>query len=209
MLSARPLASQYPVLKVRAAGRLRAARQGDILPYPGRRGGVFPRLHISYITMRGRVGGTCADRPSPSASGRPESDIAHEAAAMGRHTDPPTRSQRTGRRRRCRTAGRPPLSIFAKQGACPEDASPGPLKRSPRLIEEGIRPGALDKGARAIGRENQFARPGAVRSTMQPIGASRPSKALRRSAPDQPRRPSAPPGPSQSPIPARGADFAG
>ena len=48
MRSARPLASQYPVLKVRAAGRSRAARQGDILPYPGRRGGVFPALHGSY-----------------------------------------------------------------------------------------------------------------------------------------------------------------
>ena len=50
MRSARPLASQYPVLKVRAAGRSRAARQGDILPYPGRRGGVFPALHGSYTS---------------------------------------------------------------------------------------------------------------------------------------------------------------
>ena len=47
MPKARPLASQYPVLKVRAAGRFGAARQGDILPYPGRRGGVFPVLHVS------------------------------------------------------------------------------------------------------------------------------------------------------------------
>ena len=54
MPSARPLASQYPVLKVRAAGRSRAARQGDILPYPGRRGGVFPALHGSY-TYGGRA----------------------------------------------------------------------------------------------------------------------------------------------------------
>ena len=49
MPKARPLASQYPVLKVRAAGRFGAARQGDILPYPGRRGGVFPALHVSSI----------------------------------------------------------------------------------------------------------------------------------------------------------------
>ena len=50
MPKARPLASQYPVLKVRAAGRFGAARQGDILPYPGRRGGRLSRpqrfLHI-------------------------------------------------------------------------------------------------------------------------------------------------------------------
>ncbi len=56
MRSARPLASQYPVLKVRAAGRFGAARQGDILPYPGRRGGVFPALHGSY-TYGGRPPG--------------------------------------------------------------------------------------------------------------------------------------------------------
>ena len=66
MRSARPLASQYPVLKVRAAGRSRAARQGDILPYPGRRGGVFPALHGSY-TSGGRGGapgtGGFASRP--------------------------------------------------------------------------------------------------------------------------------------------------
>ena len=54
MLQARPLASQYPVLKVRAAGRFGAARQGDILPYPGRRGGAIPALHGSYTFYAAR-----------------------------------------------------------------------------------------------------------------------------------------------------------
>ena len=44
----------------------RAARQGDILPYPGRLGGVFPALHGSYT-----YGGGDRRPRSPAAAGGP------------------------------------------------------------------------------------------------------------------------------------------
>ena len=69
MLKARPLASQYPVLKVRAAGRFGAARQGDILPYPGRRGGVFPVLHVSS-TYGGGMRGVAPGGTGPAGGGK-------------------------------------------------------------------------------------------------------------------------------------------
>ena len=134
-----PLASQYPVLKVRAAGRLRAARQGDILPYPGRRGGVFPRLHISYITMRGRVGGTRADRPSPSASGRPPSSIAREAAAMEQRRGP------VGQR----PPPPDPPAPSAGKDASPGDAPPAPPNGPQGVLKGTSARGAPDKGTRS------------------------------------------------------------
>lgn len=73
MLKARPLASQYPVLKVRAAGRFGAARQGDILPYPGRRGGVFPVLHVSSTYGGGRGESRPAGRGQREAARWPRS----------------------------------------------------------------------------------------------------------------------------------------
>ena len=90
MPSARPLASQYPVLKVRAAGRSRAARQGDILPYPGRRGGAIPALHGSY-TYGGRGEGGSAPPPGPTA-GRPW----EIARAPGSRRGAPGRQKRSG-----------------------------------------------------------------------------------------------------------------
>ena len=72
MPKARPLASQYPVLKVRAGGRFGAARQGDILPYPGRRGGVFPALHGSS-TYGGRGEARPAGRGQREAARWPRS----------------------------------------------------------------------------------------------------------------------------------------
>ena len=118
MRSARPLASQYPVLKVRAAGRSRAARQGDILPYPGRRGGVFPALHGSY-TYGGRApsghvhGGQSHREPGVGAQ--------WESARMGTgarapraigtehagHEGQPSRRRGRPRARGCGTVGRP------------------------------------------------------------------------------------------------------
>ena len=89
MPKARPLASQYPVLKVRAGGRFGAARQGDILPYPGRRGGVFPVLHGSS-TYGGR-GEARARR-----GGFPSRSITKYLGSYGARPDVVTEPRTTG-----------------------------------------------------------------------------------------------------------------
>ena len=89
MPKARPLASQYPVLKVRAAGRFGAARQGDILPYPGRRGGRLSRPP-RFLHIRGTRG---IARP---AGGFPSRPITKYLGSYGARPDVVTEPRTTG-----------------------------------------------------------------------------------------------------------------